>query len=321
MRRSKLWWSCLGLLGAVGLAGCESSPGPHSKPSSAPTTSAAATGTASAKAKVQTVTGFKTPESVLYVPDQDVYLVANINGGPLEADDNGFISRVTPDGKIEALKWIDGAKGNVKLSAPKGMAISKGVLYVTDITHVRLFDAKSGAPRGDIAVKDATFLNDLATGPDGTVYLSDMGMKAGSAGFEPSGTDAIYKVDAQTRRATVIIKDETLYRPNGLFVDAKGLWVVTHGSNELYRIDDNGKKADERKLPKGSLDGLVIMPDGRLLISSWAAKTVYVGPHTGPFEPLITGVNAPADIGYDTKRDRVLVPLFNDHEIQLHPLK
>jgi hypothetical protein len=77
--------------------------------------------------------GWQTPESVLYDAESDVYLVSNINGTPLEADDNGFISKVTPDGKITELKWIDGAKDTIKLNAPKGMAISGGVLYVADI--------------------------------------------------------------------------------------------------------------------------------------------------------------------------------------------
>src|SRR5262245_10177215 len=66
------------------------------------------------KSRVE-IPGFQTPESVLYDADNDVYLVSNINGKPLDADDNGFISKVSPDGKITELKWIDGAKDNVKL--------------------------------------------------------------------------------------------------------------------------------------------------------------------------------------------------------------
>src|SRR5262249_57870813 len=69
--------------------------------------------------------GLATPESILYDAAADLYLVSNINGGPAEVDDNGFISRVTPDGKVAALKWIDGAKPDVKLHAPKGKASSR----------------------------------------------------------------------------------------------------------------------------------------------------------------------------------------------------
>src|SRR5207247_6632588 len=38
--------------------------------------------------------GFQTPESILYEPRSDVYLVSNINGDPTASDGNGFISRV-----------------------------------------------------------------------------------------------------------------------------------------------------------------------------------------------------------------------------------
>src|SRR5688572_1139033 len=59
--------------------------------------------------------GFSTPESVLYDSDADIYLVSNINGEPLGADDNGFIAKLSPDGKITEAKWIDGSKDNIKL--------------------------------------------------------------------------------------------------------------------------------------------------------------------------------------------------------------
>ena len=38
---------------------------------------------------------------------------------------------------------------------------------------VRVFDRTSGAPKRSIAIKGASFLNDVAVGPDGTVYLAD----------------------------------------------------------------------------------------------------------------------------------------------------
>ena len=67
--------------------------------------------------------GFATPESVFYDKKNDRYLVSNINGNPTDADDNGFISIVSVDGKVENLKWIDGTAENIQLSAPKGMAV------------------------------------------------------------------------------------------------------------------------------------------------------------------------------------------------------
>ena len=91
------------------------------------------------------VAGFATPESVLWDPQADVYLVSNISGDPTGVDDDGFISRVAPDGTIESLRWIDGKRDDVELSAPKGSCLSGALLLVTDITHVRRFDRSSGA--------------------------------------------------------------------------------------------------------------------------------------------------------------------------------
>ena len=80
--------------------------------------------------------GFSTPESVLYDPEADVYLVANIHGGPSARDGNGFISRLSPEGEVIALKWIDSAAEGVTLDAPKGMALVGERLFVADIDVV-----------------------------------------------------------------------------------------------------------------------------------------------------------------------------------------
>ena len=137
--------------------------------------------TASAPAPLQISEGLQTPESVLYDPDQDVYFISNINGNPLDADDNGYISRVDPERLQGEMKWIDGSKPDVTLNAPKGMAIAGDTLYVADISTVRKFNRKTGAPEGEVKIIGTTFLNDAAS--DGTsIYVSDSGL---DANFKP----------------------------------------------------------------------------------------------------------------------------------------
>ena len=155
--------------------------------------------------------GFQTPESVFYDEANDRYLVSNINGKPLDADNNGYISVVSPEGKMVTEKWISGGQNKVTLNAPKGTAIAGGVLYVADIDTVRMFDAKSGAPKGEHKVAGATFLNDVSAGPDGRVYVSDSGL---NADFGPTGTDAIYAIDKG--KLKTVAKDASLGKPNGL---------------------------------------------------------------------------------------------------------
>lgn len=148
--------------------------------------------------------GFNTPESVLYDAKNDLYLVSNINGSPTATDNNGYISRVAPDGsKVEA-KWIEAGKNGVKLDAPKGSVIVNGTLYVADITRLRTFDADSGKPKGDIALPGCTFANDVASGPDGKVYVSDSGIKfddKGNPPFPPRATRSTSSTRAGPRRS------------------------------------------------------------------------------------------------------------------------
>src|SRR6185503_14181208 len=121
--------------------------------------------------------------------------VSNINGGRTDVDNNGYIAELSGDGKVTKPKLIEGGKDKIKLDAPKGLGLMNGVLYVSDITVVRKFDVKTGAPKGEIAVKDSTFLNDIAIAPDGRVFVADSGVKPGASGFEPTGTDAVYVID------------------------------------------------------------------------------------------------------------------------------
>ena len=272
-----------------------------------------------AGATAQQITqGLQTPESVLYDAQQDVYFVSNINGEPLAEDNNGFISRVTAETLQIEPKWIDSSKKGVTLNGPKGMAILGEDLYVADINVVRRFDRISGVPKGGIAIPGSTFLNDLTT--DGTsVYVSDSGLKAGAGGnLEPTGSDAIWKITGNTPEK--VAGGEDLKRPNGLDIVGGKVWAVSFGSNKLYEID-NGTRSHIVSLPKGSLDGLVHLEDGTFLVSSWDGKAVYRGAMNGPFQPVVENVNAPADIGYDSKRHLLLIPHFMDNVVSLHPLQ
>ncbi len=270
-----------------------------------------------------TVSGFATPESVLYDQANDVYLVSNINGGGLDPDNNGFISRVSPAGAILNLKWIAGGVNGVQLDAPKGSAISRGLLYVADINNLRIFDLATGNAVGSINFPDATFLNDVAADNKGNVYVSDIGFQATPSFPSPSGTDAIYKV-APNRSVSVVAAGAYLNHPNGLAVlEDNKLQVVSFdpfgGTKEIYVIDKNGRKSNIVPMPAGLLDGVVIVGE-RVLVSSWESSSVYSVGENGRVSVVATNLPSPADIGYDKKRKNLLVPLFNDNKIVIQQL-
>lgn len=257
--------------------------------------------------------GFATPESILHDAIADLYVVSNINGDPFAADGNGFISRVSPMGDLQ-LKWIDGATPGVTLNAPKGSATLGEYLYVADITALRWFDRNSGAPVGQLEIPGATFLNDVVAHPDGGVYFSDSGFLPG---FEPSGTDAIYRLNPDMSLDT-LARGEQLGHPNGLALSGDSLYVVTFGTGEFYRLE-NGARLDVVKLPKGGLDGLVIS-GSMVFISSWDGSSIFRGTLGGEIYEALSGVPAPADIGHDPYQHRLLIPLFQDNTLKLVPL-
>lgn len=260
--------------------------------------------------------GFVTPESVLYDEADDVYFVSNINGAPGAKDGNGFISKLSPDGTVVALKWIDGAAKATPLNAPKGMALVGGLLYVADIDTVRIYDKKTGKAKGTVAIKGATFLNDVASGPDGTVYVSDSGLTLDEKGPTPTKTDAIYAI--KKNKATAIAKGVELGNPNGLWVTDKGVWVNTFGTGEIYLLDAKGQRTMTQKVA-GALDGLYVSGDD-IWVSSWEASGIMMGSGAGSFSLAQGGLPGPADFAYDTKRKVVVVPLFNDNKIVAYSL-
>lgn len=265
--------------------------------------------------------GLITPESVLYDADADEYIVSNINGDPFAVDGNGFITRLKPDGTVAKAKFID------KLNSPKGMTIARGNLYVSDIDRVRIFDLRSGAPKGEVVIPKATFANDMATANDGRVLVSETGVRGGKQAFEQTGNDAVYAIEKDDKTLTTIAKSKELGGPNGILVTADQTWVLGFTSGEIYSLDvtkkdqKEGARGGAQKLQKGALDGIVGLPNGEMLISSWDANGIFRGKPGGAFSLVIEGVKAPADIGYDTKRSRLLVPLFHDNEVRAYDVK
>src|SRR5690606_37658430 len=259
---------------------------------------------------------FATPESVFWDEQADMYYVSNINGAPAEKDGNGFITRVRPDGTIATPRWIDGASADVTLHAPKGMAARGDTLWVTDIDTVRAFHRTTGQPIGAYGVEGATFLNDLATAADGTLYVTDTGV---DASFQPMGRAAIYQVDAQN--VTALARGDWLNSPNGIVAVDGAIILVPFGGAAVMRVPLDGSAPDTLAvLPGGQLDGVIQTHDGAVLVSSWGSSSVYRIDASGNVSVFAANLESPADIGYDARRNRVLVPLFNQNRVEVRTI-
>jgi sugar lactone lactonase YvrE len=211
----------------------------------------------------------------------------------------------------------------VTLNAPKGLAIRGDSLFVADIDSERIFGRESGQPLGAWGVPGATFLNDLATAPDGTLYVTDTGFKAGASGFEPTGADALYRFEAL--KPVKVAGGSDLGAPNGVASDGQRLFVVTFGSGKVFRVAGNGSLDEIPQAGLGQMDGIVILDDGSLAISSWAKGAVFrywtEGDRQGQLVQLGAPLESPADIGYDAARKRILVPSFNANRLESRSLE
>ncbi len=283
----------------------------------APTTDSS---TASAPSRVMmTDAVFKTPESVRYDADQDVFYVSNINGNPSQKDGNGFISRMRWDGTVDSLKFIAGGRNGVVLHAPKGMAIVGDTLWVADLDHVRAFHKRTGAlvASVDLSKMRALFLNDVATGPEGDVYITDTAIRfAADGSMSHPGRDKIFRISGRT--ASVVIESDTLGRANGITWDTGNARFVLapFGSPDVQTWKPGDAAPARLVAGPGEYDGVEILSDGRILVSSWADSAVHVV-ENGAARKLISGVPAPADFGVDTKRNRVAIPLFQGNRVEL----
>jgi len=273
--------------------------------------------------KVGVVEGFLTPESVLYDPAQDIYFVSNINGGPTAKDNNGFISRVRPDGAVENLKFVEGGHSGVTLNAPKGMALRGDTLWVADIDVVRAFDAKSGVPRDTVSLAGlgAVFLNDIATAQTGALYITDTGIRFDDVGnvLHP-GPDRIFRVGPD-RKVTVAVRGDTLGRPNGITLDAVGrrFIVVQYGGKAVMAWKPGDRAPSVIARGVGRFDG-VEMIGGKVVVSSWTDSSITRFDSTQGTK-IISGVPSPADIGYDAKRNRVLIPILTGNRVEIWQLQ
>jgi sugar lactone lactonase YvrE len=265
--------------------------------------------------------GLAAPESVVHDTVDDVYYVSNINGGIADKDDNGFISRMAPDGQILALKWADGAAEGTTLHAPKGLSIAGRTLYVADIDTVRLFELSSGKPLDAIPIPGATFLNALAALPTGEVVGTESALRVEGTNVTPTGKDFIYRIGTD-RRVAIVAQSPQLKQPNGIAVLPSGHFLVaTRGAAEVYELTPKGEQRKVRTLSGKIVDGVGVTPDGRIFASSWETAEVYSVAPDGEVSSPFGKLAAPAaDFHFDLKRNRILLPLLRANSVVLAPI-
>ncbi len=239
---------------------------------------------------------FKVPESVFYDHEAECLYVSNINGEPAQKNGKGFLSKLGLNGQILELKWITG------LDAPKGMGIQGEKLYVTDINRIVVIDKDRGTILTVHPVPGAKFLNDIAVGSDGTVYISD------------SSSDTIYAFkDGEISK--VLRRSRQLKEPNGLFWEGEALLIGV--LDRILRWNPGKEELTVLVETAGGIDGLQPTGEGDYLISDWRGIIRLVSPRgEGRVLMDVTSQKAnTADFCYIHEENLLIVPTFGGNQL------
>jgi sugar lactone lactonase YvrE len=249
--------------------------------------------------------GFLVPESILFDGTDNILYVSNINGKPTEKDQNGFISKVTLDGKIDVLKWATG------LNAPKGSAISGDFLYVSDIDHLVQIHLKTGKIENRFPAQGAKFLNDVVADRKGNVYVSDMSAE----------NSVIYQLSQG--RMQIWLTGPEIKNPNGLHMESDRLIIGNSGDGLIKAVNLLNKKITALATVGTGIDGLRPDGNGNFFVSDWQGKTSLVMA-SGQIHTLLdttaSKVNS-ADLEYIISRKLLLIPTFFDNRVVAYEVK
>ena len=262
------------------------------------------------------------PESVKYYADQDVFFLSNMVGFGSVKDANGYILEVSAGDLSKSKVFAENGKGGVILDAPKGMTIHGDTLWICDIDVMRAINRKTGVALANLDLKPlgALLLNDVTIGGDGAMYITDTGILMTEKGVIYKGADKIFRV--ANGKPEVISQGASLMRPNGITWDkeANSLIVVTFDPfhSQVFSLSPTGQR---KLLAKGNgkFDGIEPLGGGRYMVAAWNDSSVRLLGN-GENRRIADNVLSPADIGFDTKRNRLAIPLGPLNQMQLWQL-
>lgn len=245
-----------------------------------------------------------TCESVLYDKSTQTIYVANINNDPWVKDNNGFISTINTKGEITELKWIEG------LSAPKGMGLYNGKLYVNDISDLVEIDIKNKEILNIYSIEENPQLNDLTVSPNGIVYSSG------------SNSNKIHKLENGT--ITVKANNPKGKRLNGLLWQKEGVYYADFAEGVFGLVDHKDHMFETYLKDLNNIDGIVRLENGDFIVSGWKGTLFYINAKdwtkTRLLDTEAKSIYA-ADIDYIPATQTLLVPTFFHNRVMAYKLK
>lgn len=247
----------------------------------------------------ETDTVLKVPESVLLDKGKKIIYFSDIDGKPLDKDGKGAIGTCDMDGKNINKNWVTG------LNAPKGMAIYKNSLFVSNIDELVEIDIPSAKIVKRIPVEGAKFLNDVSIDSKGVIYLSD------------SQTEKIHRIE--NGKVTDFITNKP--NANGVLAVDDDLFFLSKG--ELWKSDKNKNLTKIADGMDPSTDGIEQTKNKDFIVSAWAGIVYYVKADGTKYQLLDSRpekINT-ADIDFDADANILYVPRFFANKITAYSVK
>ncbi len=258
-------------------------------------------------------------ESPVYdAPDQAVWdstsrswYVSNLGGGiSLERDGYGWIVKLDESGAVVDPRWVE------NLDAPSGMTVAGDLLYVVDRDGLYEIEIATAKIKHLYKVDEPVFLNDVALGPEGELYMSDF------------SAQRIYRIDPKSKAVEIFIESEDLDTPDGLYVDGNKLIVASWGPivdpatfgtsrpGSVLSVDLKTKKISsylEKGLGVGNLEGIAKAGD-HYYITDWMAGSLLRVGESG-FDVVLSGLQNPTDPNYAEELGVLAIPQHGTNQV------
>jgi hypothetical protein len=227
---------------------------------------------------------YNSPESIEFDYANNRWLIANNSG-------NNILARNSATGALTVFAACSGG--------PHGIEIVNDTLYVCAGANIKLFNINTAAAIGTISM-GATFLNGI-THDNNYLYATDFTAKK------------IYRVNIATRAFSIFVTG-LAKSPNGIIYDQPNnrcVFVNWGTSAPIMAFDiTTAATSTVTTTSLGNCDGIAKDGTGNYYVSSWTLNGIskFNNTFTGGPTTVVTGLNSPADIFYNTITDTLGVP-------------
>lgn len=239
--------------------------------------------------------GLDVPESAHYNTFNKIVYVSSIVGKHDVTDGVGYISKVSPDGRLIEKEWLK------DLNAPKGMFSNKSKLYVTDYDRVLEVDLKSGSILKEFRNNKSKDLNDVAIASDGSVYITD------------SGSKCLFRLENDSM--VVFMEDDRIKGMNGIYIENDT--IIIGAQNKLLAIDIDSRSVKVIAHDVGYVDGIKRISENQFVTSDWkgAVRIISIGEDVEKvMDTSLDNIYA-ADLEYIQSKNLILIPTFSDNRL------